>query len=93
MRLETLRALLEFSVQKPDAICQPSFNGHAGHPVILPSGVFTELKHSRADTLKDFLKPFAGRCVQCPVADAGLLLDLDRPADYEKAVKSHLRKL
>jgi CTP:molybdopterin cytidylyltransferase MocA len=93
LRLETLRALLEFSMQNPDAICQPAFNGHAGHPVVLPSSVFAELKHSRAETLKVFLKLFAGRCVQCPVADAGLLLDLDRPEDYEKAVKSHLRKL
>ena len=93
LRLETLRALLEFSRQNPDAICQPAFNGHAGHPVVLPSGVFAELKHSRAATLKDFLKPFAARCVQCPVADPGLLLDLDRPEDYEKAVKSRLRKL
>ncbi len=93
LRLETLRALLEFSVQNPGAICQPAFNGHPGHPVILPRGVFAELKHSRAETLKDFLKPFAGRCVQCPVADAGLLLDLDRPEDYEKAVKSHLGNL
>jgi len=55
--------------------------------------VFAELKHSGAETLKDFLKPFAGRCVQCPVGDAGLLLDLDRPEDYEKAVKSHIRNL
>lgn len=93
LRLETLRALLEFSVQNPGAICQPAFNGHAGHPVLLPRGVFAALKHSRAQTLRDFLKPFAGRCVQCPVADAGLLLDLDRPEDYEKAVKSHSGKL
>ncbi len=93
LRLETLRALLEFSRQNPGAICQPAFNGRTGHPVILPRDVFAELKHSRAETLKEFLKPLAGRCVQCPVDDAGLLLDLDRPEDYEKAVKSHLGNL
>jgi len=93
LRLETLRALLEFSAQKPDAICQPAFNGRAGHPVLLSRGVFGKLKHARAKTLKDFLKPFAGQCVQCPVADAGLLLDLDRPEDYEKAVKSYFANL
>jgi molybdenum cofactor cytidylyltransferase len=93
LQTETLRLLLEQAAENPGAICQPVFNGRAGHPVILPRGVFAELKHSRAETLKDFLKPFAGRCVQCPVADAGLLLDLDRPEDYEKAIKSHLGKL
>ena len=87
----TLRLLLAQAAQNADAICQPVFDGHAGHPVILPRSVFAELKHSRAETLKDFLKPFAGRSVQCPVEDAGLLLDLDRPEDYDRAVESRLR--
>jgi molybdenum cofactor cytidylyltransferase len=93
LQMETLRVLLKLAAQNADAICQPVFNGHAGHPVILPRSVFAELPHSRAETLKDFLKPFAGRCVQCPVADAGLLLDLDRPEDYDRAVKSRLGNL
>ncbi|HKW29865.1 MAG TPA: nucleotidyltransferase family protein [Verrucomicrobiae bacterium] len=93
LRGETLRLLWKQAAQNPDVICQPAFNGHAGHPVILPRAGFDALKHSRAETLKDFLKPFAGRCVQCPVADAGLLLDLDRPEDYERAVKSHIGNL
>ena len=89
LQRNTLRALWEQAGRNPDAICQPVFNGRTGHPVILPRGVFEELKHSRAKTLKDFLKPFYRRCVQCPVADTGLLLDLDRPEDYDKAVKYH----
>ena len=93
LRAETLRLLLKQAAQNPDAICQPAFNGCAGHPVILPRRIFDELKHSRAESLKDFLKPFAGRAVQCPVADDGLLLDLDRPEDYERAVKSHIGNL
>jgi molybdenum cofactor cytidylyltransferase len=93
LRRETLRVLLEQAAQNVEAICQPVFDGHPGHPVILPRNVFAELPRSRAETLKDFLRPFAGRCVQCPVADAGLLLDLDRPEDYDKAVKSRLGNL
>jgi molybdenum cofactor cytidylyltransferase len=93
LQLETLRLLLAQAAQTVDAICQPVFDGRTGHPVILPRSVFAELQQSRAETLKDFLKPFAGRCVQCPVEDAGLLLDLDRPEDYDKAVKLHLGNL
>ncbi|HUA39079.1 MAG TPA: nucleotidyltransferase family protein [Candidatus Sulfopaludibacter sp.] len=89
LQAETLRVLLEQVAQNPGAICQPAFRGQARHPVILPRDVFVELQRSGAETLKDFLKPLAGRSVQCPVADAGLLLDLDRWEDYEKAVKSH----
>ena len=93
LQMETLRVLLELAAQNADSICQPVFDGRAAHPVILPRNVFVELPLSRAETLKDFLKPFAARCVQCPVADAGLLLDLDRPEDYDKAVKPRLGHL
>ena len=45
-----------FIPRTPDAICQPEFDGHARHPVILPRPAFAELKGSRGGTLKDFLK-------------------------------------
>jgi molybdenum cofactor cytidylyltransferase len=84
LRPETLRALLEFSAQNPAKICQPTCSGRQGHPVILPGGIFGELKSSRDRTLKDFLKPFAGGTVYCPVTDTGLLLDMDTPEDYKR---------
>ncbi|MDD5138663.1 MAG: nucleotidyltransferase family protein [Verrucomicrobiales bacterium] len=89
LRPETLRQLLEFSVQNKDAICQPAFGGRLGHPVILPRQTFMELKNSAAATLKDFLKPAAAPRVQCSVADAGLSLDLDTPEDYKRLTNSH----
>jgi molybdenum cofactor cytidylyltransferase len=80
----TLRQLLEFSAQNPDAICQPEFGGHARHPVILPRAAFAELKNTRAATLKEFLKLVPLPRVQCPVNDAGLSLDMDTPDDYKQ---------
>jgi molybdenum cofactor cytidylyltransferase len=84
LRLETLRALLEFSLRHADAICQPKFAGHARHPVILPRAAFEKLKRSRAKTLKTFLKLVSLRRVQYSVDDPGLALDLDTPADYQR---------
>lgn len=89
LRMETLRHLLEFSGQNHIAICQPVFDGCTGHPVILPRTVFGELKNSGAATLKDFLKLATAPCVQCPVTDAGLSLDMDTPADYKRLHDSH----
>jgi molybdenum cofactor cytidylyltransferase len=89
LRSETLRELLVFSARHPEAICQPTFEGHARHPVILPCPAFEELKHSGAATLKDFLKLSPQSHVQCPVADAGLSLDMDRPEDYRQLVNSN----
>ena len=81
---ETLRQLLEFHFVYPGAICQPEFDGHTRHPVILPRAAFAELKNSQAATLKDFLKLVPLTRVQCSMNDAGLSLDMDTPEDYKR---------
>ena len=83
LRSATLRQLLAFQAAHAGAICQPEFGGHARHPVFLPGAAFAELKHSHATSLKDFLKLVQLPRVQCPVADAGLSLDMDTPEDYK----------
>ena len=80
----TLRALLECSAQNPAAICQPSMGGRLGHPVILPRTAFTRLEHSGLTTLKEFLALPGQSRIACPVADPGLLADLDTPEDYRR---------
>ncbi len=85
LQTATLRVLLEGSAQNPDAVCQPEFGGHRRHPVLLPCPAFQELKTTRARTLKTFLKQLSCPLVKCPMADAGLGLDLDTPEDYKQA--------
>ncbi len=87
---ETLRALLAGHARRPLAICQPSRDGHAGHPILLPPRAFAQLKNTTAETLKVFLKQNVGSTVQCPVADPGLSLDLDTPEDYNRLRANHL---
>jgi molybdenum cofactor cytidylyltransferase len=84
LQLQTLRTLLEFSAQNPAKICQPACSGQTGHPVVLPRDVFDALQGTRAKTLKDFLKHFSVRSVQCVINDAGVTLDLDTPEDYKR---------
>ena len=84
LRLETLRGLVEFHFLHPKAICQPFFEGHERHPIILPRDAFEMLKKSRAETLKDFLKHISTPTVQYPIDDAGLALDMDTPEDYKR---------
>ena len=85
LRPETLRQLLEFSAQNPDAICQPQFGRHARHPVILPRMAFEALKNPGADTLEDFLKLSSCRRRHVVINDDGLAIDLDTPQDYAHA--------
>lgn len=86
LRLDMLRALLTFHQEHPDAVCQPEFQGHLRHPVLLPRKVFDDLKHTRAETLKDFLKLIPCPIVKYPINDTGLSLDLDTPEDYKEAL-------
>jgi CTP:molybdopterin cytidylyltransferase MocA len=84
LQTDTLRQLLVFHAAHRDAICQPEFDGHTRHPVILPRAAFAQLKNSRAATLKEFLERTGFARVQCPMTDAGLSLDLDTPMDYKR---------
>ncbi|HEX5398383.1 MAG TPA: NTP transferase domain-containing protein, partial [Verrucomicrobiae bacterium] len=85
LRSDTLRPLLEFHAAHADAVCQPQFGDHARHPVILPRAAFAQLKNTRAETLKEFLKLVACSKARVAVNDAGLALDLDTPEDYRQA--------
>ena len=84
LRLDTLRALLEFYAVNADAICQPEFDGHARHPVILPRAAFEELSRMGAETLNNFLKLAACQRVRWLTNDSGMALDMDTPEDYER---------
>lgn len=86
LRLGMLQALLVFHHEHHDAVCQPEFQGHLRHPVLLPRKVFDDLKRTRAETLKDFLKLIPHPVVQYPMNDTGLSLDLDTPEDYKEAL-------
>lgn len=84
LHLKTLQTLLKFVTQHPANICQPMCGDKTGHPVILPRKIFGELQNTRAETLKDFLKHFSDRSVQCVINDFGVTLDLDTPEDYKR---------
>jgi molybdenum cofactor cytidylyltransferase len=86
VRIETLNRLIEFAAEHPASVSQPSRNGRGRHPVILPADVFSRLKNSRAANLKQFLDSGGCSAARCELDDPGLDLDLDEPADYERAL-------
>jgi molybdenum cofactor cytidylyltransferase len=86
VRLETLRRLIGFAAAHPASICQPSHKGRGRHPVILPADAFSRLKDSQAANMKEFLGTSGHSVDRCEVDDPGLDLDLDEPADYERAL-------
>jgi CTP:molybdopterin cytidylyltransferase MocA len=81
----TLRHLLDFARARPGEICQPARHGRPRHPVILPAAFFRALAAWTGPTLKDFLQQHPRAL--CEMDDPGLDLDLDTPADYERALR------
>ena len=86
VRFETLKRVLEFAAAHSTSVCQPCHHGRGRHPVILPADVFSRLKDSRAADLKQFLLERGTPTRRCELDDPGLDLDLDEPADYERAL-------
>jgi molybdenum cofactor cytidylyltransferase len=87
LRLNTLRALLDFAGAHSNQVCQPSRRGRPRHPVVVPKTVFVELQDSRAETLKEFLQTLPSAAALCELDDPGLDFDVDTPADYEQALR------
>lgn len=85
VKAETLRGLIQFAeAAAPHNVCQPSRSGSGRHPVIVPAFLFFQLGDSPSPDLKHFLADRVSE--RWETDDAGLDVDLDEPADYEKAL-------
>jgi molybdenum cofactor cytidylyltransferase len=87
LRPQTLRRVLDFSAAQPGRVCQPARQGHGRHPVVLPKAVFQQVAATTAATLKEFLAGPGRQVALCELDDPGLDLDIDRPEDFEAALK------
>jgi len=85
LRPATLRQLIDFAAQNPGRVCQPRRGLRWGHPVVLPKAVFSQLRSSRANTLREFLLAYERAGSEC--GDAGVEKDIDTPEDYQKALE------
>jgi molybdenum cofactor cytidylyltransferase len=85
LRRKTLGQLLDFAAANPQKICQPLRGRRRRHPVILPCGAFLKLRATVAGDLNLFLNSTPELLAGLELEDAGLDLDVDSPADYERA--------
>lgn len=81
---ETFVALGAQHLQRPEAILLPTSQGRNGHPVLLPRIILNEL--DQLPTLREVVRREPERLRHIPVADPGILLDLDTPEDYLQAL-------
>lgn len=87
LQSDTLLALIRMASKHPGMVCQLSRHGRPRHPVMLAENVFRELALSTRASLREFLQGHASSMVLQESQDAGLDLDIDQPADYERAMR------
>lgn len=86
VRPETCALLTESFAARRDAVTYPTFDGERGHPPLLRRDVAeAALRHTGEGGLRAVLEQVAaqgGTECDVPVADAGILADMDTPEAY-----------
>jgi molybdenum cofactor cytidylyltransferase len=69
-------------------IVRPAIGSRHGHPVVFDASVFEELRRAPLDAgAKAVVRAHAAEVLDVPVTDAGCLVDVDTPAEYEALMK------
>jgi len=83
VRIPTLQAIKNAHVNHPGQIIYPSFQGHRGHPPLIPISLKeTIIMYEGQGGLRRCLKAWDRDSLDMVVADQGVLLDMDTPDDY-----------
>jgi molybdenum cofactor cytidylyltransferase len=84
---DTIRRLMRTWRETGAPIVRPARDDEHGHPVLFDRRVFPELRAADpARGAKPVVHAHAAALVNVPVSDDGAFLDLDTPADYERAL-------
>lgn len=83
---ETCRMLCNRHIEDPSSVFIPTHAGRRGHPLLLPRPVMEEL--GNYPTLRDLLQLRQELVTLCPTDDAGIIHDIDTPAEYTTALAS-----
>jgi molybdenum cofactor cytidylyltransferase len=84
MEVATVRAVLDAGREEQwRRVIVPSFRGHAGHPVLLPSEAWPGIL-ATAGTLREFMRAQDNQIRYVDVNTSTVLDDLDTPSDYKR---------
>jgi len=87
VRPHTLTTLLGTANAHPAPVYYPTFEGRRGHPPLIDAGLKNAiLGHDGREGLRGLLNRFENAAGEVPVADEGILLDMDTPADYKALI-------
>lgn len=88
----TIRLLIERWRETGAPVVRPARGDTHGHPVLFDRRLFAELRAADVSRgAKPVVHAHAGALLNVPVEDEGAFLDLDTPADYERALQMAAR--
>ena len=80
----TLELLRDWSLKRPVRAVIPEYGGRGGHPVLIPPDLAAQLALTECpDGLGQFWLDHPELCERVAVDDAGVLRDIDTPADLD----------
>lgn len=81
------RTLTEGYRKKPGYIYVPTYEGHRGHPVLVPRRLVTDTPPPDTDQgLRSVLRQHPELVIEVPVPYQGVCIDLDTPDEYRRYV-------
>lgn len=87
VRSATVRTLLAKARENPHKLLYPVFKGRRGHPPVIPAELLSGIAfHTGEGGLRAALAGYEDTAIDVPLADGGILLDIDTPQDYEAVV-------
>jgi CTP:molybdopterin cytidylyltransferase MocA len=85
---ETMRYLIDAWILEPNKIVRPRYHERTGHPVVIPIAMADSILNLSSEaTLKSWMMERMDKIRIVDVNDEGILVDLDTPVDYEKALR------
>ena len=82
--VETIKDLIKAHRRNPEDIIIPCYQARRGHPPLFPRQLLEEL--AAPLTLQNLLRANPQRIEHLPVADQGVLIDMDTPEDYQRVI-------
>ncbi|MBU4317510.1 MAG: nucleotidyltransferase family protein [Proteobacteria bacterium] len=85
----TIQYLMAQYEETPNRIIRPLYQGKKGHPPLIPFSMAETILNDRGDGgLREILNHHRDRASEIEVQDPNILLDMDRPQDFNLMVNS-----
>lgn len=80
-----ISSLYNLSMENPDKLMVPCYEGKKGHPLVIPKGFVNEiLNHDGTNGLKGVTSKYDDRLIRVETGEESVVLDMDKPEDYDE---------